>query len=318
VKINGGTLKIASSQTLNNPIVVAAGGGTLTGPGTVNGTVALNTGLTLESPTNDTLSIRGIISGTGGLTKTGAGSVTLSGANTYTGGTIINGGILTLSADSALGSTSAAVTVNNGGTLALNNVTTSLTPTLNSGSKLIGKGTLNNAIIGSNVTLSPGTTTDRIGTLNFTDLTLGQGGILEIHVRYDGEGFLFDQINVSSTETLTISANAANPLTLKLISLNSDSLPGQLDGTSLGTTRTLNSLISTNGISGSLTLGSNLIIDSQNFTTGSPGATFGFTKDGNNFNLSFTPTAAIPEPSTYALLALGLGALVLQIRRRRA
>ena len=47
--------------------------------------------------------INSIIAGSVGLTKTGAGTLTLGGTNTYTGTTAVNAGILSISADSGLG-----------------------------------------------------------------------------------------------------------------------------------------------------------------------------------------------------------------------
>lgn len=67
----------------------------------------------------NTLTLSGIIDGSGGLSKTGAGGLTLSGVNTYSGGTTVSAGTLTLSGSGTLGSTSGSLTVN-GGTLEMN------------------------------------------------------------------------------------------------------------------------------------------------------------------------------------------------------
>ena len=60
----------------------------------------------------------GIISGSGAVEKTGAGTLTVSGSNTYAGGTTITQGTLSAAADSALGASTGALTLN-GGTLQL-------------------------------------------------------------------------------------------------------------------------------------------------------------------------------------------------------
>ena len=62
----------------------------------------------------------------------------------------------------------------------------------------------------------------------------------------------------------------------------------------------------------------NVAIDITNFQLGQglSGSQFGLLLDGTGKNLllNFTP---VPEPSTYALLALGLGVVLLPILRRR-
>lgn len=58
----------------------------------------------------------------GGLTKTGAGTMRMSGNNTFGGAVMVNAGVLRYNHSSGL-PTTAAVTVNNGGTLDMNNIT---------------------------------------------------------------------------------------------------------------------------------------------------------------------------------------------------
>ncbi|HVE44129.1 MAG TPA: autotransporter-associated beta strand repeat-containing protein, partial [Gammaproteobacteria bacterium] len=84
---NGGTLQTTASFTLNanRGIALSAGGGSFL----VNNTT--------------TLTYNGIIAGTGTLTTTGPGTLILGGVNTYSGATILNAGILSIAADSALG-----------------------------------------------------------------------------------------------------------------------------------------------------------------------------------------------------------------------
>lgn len=82
---------------------------TLTGTG---GNVSFDTLDSVNATTARSITLSGILSGTGGLNKAGAGTLVLSGVNTYTGPTAVNGGTLHLGTSSA-----STVTVNTGGNL---------------------------------------------------------------------------------------------------------------------------------------------------------------------------------------------------------
>ena len=77
----------------------------------------------------------------------------------------------------------------------------------------------------------------------------------------------------------------------------------------LGASYTWTIATAANGITGDV---SNITIDRSAFSNATDG-TFSLSISGNNLDLSFTP---VPEPSTYALLALGLGVIGLAVRRR--
>ena len=125
-------------QILNpaEPIVISADGNTLTlGASGIDMSLATNS-LTLNCPvvlganqiwdvTNgQTLTLGGVVSGSGILTLNGNGTTVLDAANTYTAGTVINGGIVAPANASSFGATSSAnvgqgAVTNNGGTLLL-------------------------------------------------------------------------------------------------------------------------------------------------------------------------------------------------------
>lgn len=101
--LDGGTLtNSVSAFTIDNAIVLGAGGGTFNVGGGGGAT---------------TLTLSGVISGSGSLTKTAAAVLQLDGNNTYTGATNVSAGTLIANHNNALGTTAGATTVNSGATV---------------------------------------------------------------------------------------------------------------------------------------------------------------------------------------------------------
>jgi autotransporter-associated beta strand protein len=91
-------------------------------PTTFSGAWSLKGNYSFQNqPAGTAVTISGPISGAFNFTKLGAGTLTNSGANTYSGTTTINAGVLSISADSGLGTAPASATAGsvtiNGGTL---------------------------------------------------------------------------------------------------------------------------------------------------------------------------------------------------------
>ena len=138
VNLTGGRINLGKwgMRTSGTTYAVNLGGGTmgasadwssslnmsLTGTG---GNVVFNTLDSVDATSARTITLTGVLSGTGGLTKTGAGTLVLSGANTYNGATAIDGGKLHLGTASA-----STVSVNSGGTLQAGSTTASAFATL--------------------------------------------------------------------------------------------------------------------------------------------------------------------------------------------
>ncbi|MBP7276449.1 MAG: autotransporter-associated beta strand repeat-containing protein, partial [Kiritimatiellae bacterium] len=84
--------------TFNGTTVGAKGGDWSSSvPMILSGTATFNTLDSGDNTTERTVTLSGVLSGTGALIKTAAGTLALSGANTYTGNTTISGGVLDVS-----------------------------------------------------------------------------------------------------------------------------------------------------------------------------------------------------------------------------
>jgi T5SS/PEP-CTERM-associated repeat protein/autotransporter-associated beta strand protein len=219
-----------------------------------------------------------------------AGYTVASGTFAHAGNTTVNGGTLVLTGDN----TYAGNTILNGGNLVANNTVGSATGsgsvTVNSGAALGGSGFIGGlTTIESGATLAPGNSP---GTLTFANgLTLANGSILEFEL-----GTTSDLLRITGG-TLTGSASAGG-ITLNLAN-------------SGGFTAATYTLFDFNGANLSS-------FDTSDFTFGTTlsGYTYALNLVGDTLQLTAT-ASAIPEPSTYALLA-GLATLGLAAWRRRA
>ena len=197
VNVTGGTLRLGASDRIAYAAVVTVNGGatfdlagynetigTLTGAGSVT----LGAGTLVTGGNNSDATFAGSVSGAGALTKVGTGALTLSGANMLTGLVNVNAGTLVL-----LGSTAGGARVQ-GGTLA-------------------GVGRIAGNLAVNAGTLSPGTTTQPIGTLLVGSLNVS-GGTTVFDFAGAAGGFGADRINVAGAASLTgglASARATEP-----------------------------------------------------------------------------------------------------------
>ncbi|MFM7206050.1 MAG: autotransporter-associated beta strand repeat-containing protein, partial [Planctomycetaceae bacterium] len=118
VVVSGGSLAVSASNSYTGGTTIS--GGTLAiGAGGTTGWVpgSIDNGGTLRFDRSDTVIFSGTITGTGGLVKAGAGSLTLTASNSYAGPTRIAAGTLRLTAAGQTG-TSTIVPLA-GGTLAI-------------------------------------------------------------------------------------------------------------------------------------------------------------------------------------------------------
>ena len=279
VNLTGSVANTVTTQIGSGAILLIGSGGTVTGP--INNTGTLN----FTSPGSQTLS--GVISGNGGLLVS-AGTTVLSGNNPYSGPTTITGGKLVITGANTGGGT---ITVGSGGTFAGTGSTT---------------GPL---VLNSGATVSPGASP---GTLSVGATTFAGGANYTFEINNPGgtAGTQWDLLSISGA--LTITATAGNPFTVNLSSLDLSNTAALVTGFSSANSYSWLFVTTTGGITG---FNAGAFQYNTSLFQNSLGAGHFFVSNvGNDLLLNFTP---VPEPSTYALLALGLGVIVVLSRRRR-
>ena len=268
-----------TNATTSNNTVTSTTAATLTFGG--SGTYGYGDGTNTNS---------GVITGAISLVKNGSGTQTLGDTNTYTGTTTVGAGKLVIAGSI---SASSLTTVSGTGTLG-------------------GSGTVGALKIDSGGTLSPGNSP---GQLNAGNTQFLSGGAYKFELNSDGTGSAvtnWDRLAITGNLDLS-SLTAGSPFILKLQTQTGSNADGLLDSWNPDVDHTWAGIVTTTtGLTGTFAANEFLVNTSafQNTING----TFSVALNGNNLDLQYS---AVPEPSTWAMVLSGFGALALVQRARR-
>jgi autotransporter-associated beta strand protein len=301
---NGQWVTLTGDNTFTGGTTVDVGGsldlGTGSATGMIVGNVVDNGALNFQRSTD--AQFTGVISGSGSVSlgaNTGAGStgaVVLTAANTYTGGTQVYQGKLFASNVTGSATGTGSVTVQTGGFIG-------------GAGKIAGP--LN---VSTGGTIAPISDSLAPATLSVGATTFGGGGKFGLGlINATGvAGTDFGLLSISGS--LTITATATSPFDIEVHSLTGMSGQGPLPSFNTSQSYSWMFVTTTGGIAGFNT--AFFTVDTSALSTVIPGA-FSVAQNGNSLLLQYSPTA-VPEPSTWALLAVGLGVVVMvSIRERK-
>jgi PEP-CTERM motif-containing protein len=288
-----------SGNTLTGGTWIAADGGTVSFESTSNAIVVNDATLILDGPGSEI------------QTKTGAGNTYQQLEQTLT----TNDGTLEVTSNRNFAASNG---LSNSGLIQLGGGTLTA-PSLanNPGGTLAGFGTFSptgGVSIASGSQVSPGSavTGQWIATLSFgTPLNLGAGGAYAFDLKNAPSavaGTDYDTVNVSGA--LSVSATPGSPFSIDLRSVNPGT--GNLGLANFNSTQSYSwTLVSAGSISGFNS--ADFSINTSAFQNSLNGGSLLVGENGNSLTLNFTP---VPEPGTWSLMILGVGALSVAISRR--
>ena len=302
VKSGPGILRVTGTAS-GGPITISRGVLQVGNGGTSGAVVAssiVNNG-ELEFSRSGAVSFSGAISGSGAVFITGDGRTTLSGPGSYTGQTgILSTGTLAITSAAAV---AGSVRVNTGsnGTFDVSGVAGGYA--VPGGQTLVGSGTvIGTTTLGGGATVSPGVAR---GTITMSgSLAFGGGGNYNWQIDDGslpaGQPGSYDLVSVLGG--LAITASPTNTFKVNLWSVLPDGTSGPALGFDSLVSSTYTLLTTTGGISGfaanKFTVNTGSANGTAGFINDLGGGTFSIARAGNDLNLVFTASGAVPTVIT--------------------
>ncbi|WP_438479957.1 beta strand repeat-containing protein [Oleiharenicola lentus] len=316
--VNHATTVELSGTIMDNGNVTKGGSGNwiLSGNNTYVGTTTLNLGtLTAGSASAFGTGTVRVNTGTLNLANQAVSNAldvrggSLTGLANYTGTQTLSTAI------NYSGTVGGTMIVASGGALNTSGATFTGATTVQSGGTIRGTGTLGALTLNSGATLAPGNSPGALATGSET-WNGGATYVWEINDAANpatGAGTRYDLLSVSGP--LTIAATSGNKFTLTLASLLANNTAGDVVNFNSAANSSYTIASATGGIIG-FDAGA-FTINSTSFTNALNGGSWNLALGNSNrdLNLNFT-AAAIPEPSTYAMI-IGILALGWAVHRKR-
>jgi autotransporter-associated beta strand protein len=307
-----------------------SGTGLLKFVSTVSASGLGNKTLTLQGSTAGTGEIGGVILNSSGfntaLTKAGSGTWVLSGNNTFTGTTTVSAGTLVLAHNSAAGSAGIAVSGSSAATLQINSgitIANDITFSNTNAGSLVNRQVANAAAysVGTSGILSSSFAGGQADTsARILEGTNTQGSTATLAMRFsDTSAALNDAARKSDVFSLSGTATDTFVLQLNVTGLVAGNYIGWLNGGSW--VNAVSGNTGSGALAGAYTTSFATFVANQggSFNASTMLGAYGVDTTGGgtwavlNHNSDF---AAVPEPSTWVLLA-GAGTFFMVMRRRR-
>jgi autotransporter-associated beta strand protein len=339
ITLSSGTIRAGSANALGlGTLALNAGGldlngqaltiGMLTGSAGTSVSSSMAGAASLKSEFEGSSTFNGVISngaGTVAFEKAGGGTLTLTGVQTYTGNTIISGGVLALDSGASLANSIYIKAGNVAGDNGKLDVTALGSFAVANGQMLGGHGdVIGDVTIANGAILSPG---GSVGTLiNNGDMTWGGGGqfLFEIFNATNdnvyGPGTDWDQLLVVGN--LDITSSSGNPYVINLQTLAdpNDNTAGLMPVENWNDAQEYAWKFVTASTTITSFNASVFTVNPANFQN-PYGGTFSVQRGdqvtGGTDSELYIVYAAIPEPGTLVLAAIGLAAAGWHLRRRR-
>ena len=286
---SSGTMDVGQGGTLS-----ATGAGTQTIGATVTSTGSGASAISLGAASGQILNLTGGISGSGEFKKTGEGVLKIGNSSGFTGTLQVQGGKAVV--DGTMNASSTVVVGN--------------------GAVVGGAGTVGALQVASGGMIAPGNSPGQLNVARNATWAGGASYEWEINNFLGSAGTNWDFLNIAGA--LNITATSGSQFLVDVVSLLANNSPGVAAGFNAFTNYSFDIATAAGGITGFDAAA--FLLDTSGFANpmwpagAAAGGSWSVSQSGNSIRLNYA--AAIPEPSSAALMVVGLGALALRRRNR--